>query len=90
MIFTRGFIPVFISCKNGQVHKEDLYELYTIGEKFGGEYSKLCLMCTYISNDIHKKESIINRAKTMNIDIIDGIDEMNDDEFEALLKRRMA
>ena len=29
------------------------------------------------------------RASAMNIDIIDGIDEMNDDEFEALLKRRM-
>lgn len=90
VVFTRGYIPVFISCKNGQVHKEDLYELYTVGEKFGGEYSKLALVCTYISNDIHQKETLINRARTMNIEIIDGVDEMSYDEFESVFKRRMS
>lgn len=90
VVFTKGYVPVFISCKNGQVHKEDLYELYTVGQKFGGEYSKLALVCTYISSDIHQKETIINRAKTMNIEIIDSVDEMSYNEFEAILKRRMS
>lgn len=90
VVFTRGYIPVFISCKNGQVHKEDLYELYTVGEKFGGEYSKLALICTYISNDVYQRETIINRAKTMNIEIIDSVDEMSYEEFESVLKRRMS
>jgi len=88
LIFMRGLIPVFVSCKNGQVHKEDLYELYSVGEKFGGEYAKKLLLCTYISNDSQKKENIINRAKSMNIDIIEDIDLYDQAKFESILQGR--
>lgn len=88
LIFMRNLVPVFISCKNGQVHKEDLYELYSVGEKFGGEYAKKILLCTYISNDPQKKENILNRAKSMNIEIIDDVDKYDRDKFESILKGR--
>ncbi len=35
-IFTRGPIPVFISCKNGRVGSEELYKFAAVTEQFGG------------------------------------------------------
>jgi len=46
VMIMKGVIPVFISCKNGSVHKEALYELSTVAERFGGKYSKKILITT--------------------------------------------
>ncbi len=62
--------PVFISCKNGEVRKEALYELDAVSRALGGSYAKRILVCTYISKNRSAREHIINRARDMNIGII--------------------
>ncbi len=59
-----GYIPVFISCKNGKVDQMALYELDTVARRFGGKYVKKELMATQeIAN------GYIQRAEEMGIQI---------------------
>ncbi len=69
----RDLIPIFISCKNGEVHKEALYELDTIAKKFGGKYGKKYLLATYLSSDKESVKYLKQRAKDMNITLIDNL-----------------
>lgn len=86
----RDLIPIFISCKNGEVKKEALYELDTVAKKFGGKYAKKYLFTTYISSDADSKAYLLQRAKDMNITVIQDINEMTikklKDEFKLLVK----
>ena len=88
IMLMRDLIPIFISCKNGEVHKEALYELNTVARKFGGEYSKKILLTTYISNIAESRKYIMQRARDMKIDIIEGIDKMDYKEFFDTLRKR--
>lgn len=88
VMLMRDLVPVFVSCKNGEVHKEALYELDIIAKRFGGEYSKKIMVTTYISNDAESRRYIKQRAKDMNIDIIDGVHLMTCTEFTETLKKR--
>ena len=63
-------IPVFISCKNGDVKKESLYELDTVSRNLGGAYSKKILVCTHISNNLSSRTHFIKRARDMGIRLI--------------------
>ncbi len=89
IILMRDLIPVFVSCKNGEFHKESLYELDIVAKKFGGGYAKKIMLTTYITNDSESKKYIMQRAKDMNIDIIDGVHLMDDVEFMETLKKRV-
>ena len=73
IMVTRDLIPIFISCKNGEVHKEALYELDTISKKFGGKYGKKYLLATYLSSDKESVKYLKQRAKDMNITLIDNL-----------------
>ncbi len=89
LFMTRDLVPVFISCKNGDVDKEALYELNTVAEKFGGEYARKVLMATFISKDELKKRFLLQRAKDMRIEVIENIDKMTKQEFKEAMKRRV-
>ncbi len=88
VMMTKNMIPIFISCKNGEVHKEDLYELSTVAQRFGGKHAKKILLTTYISSDEDGKKYIIQRAKDMKIEVIDGVQNMTKEEFYAVLKQK--
>ncbi len=85
----RDMVPMFISCKNGGVTKEALYELATVTEKFGGEFGEKVLISTYVSMDSDSRKYIIKRAHDMNIELIDDVDDMTKEEFIAELKKRV-
>ena len=85
----RDLVPVFVSCKNGEVHKEALYELNTVAEKFGGEYAKKVLVCTYISYSKSSREYIIQRARDMKIEIIEDVDMFDDEKFLSEIRQRI-
>lgn len=63
-----GYIPTFISCKSGRLSAFNtlhaLYELDTVGKKFGGKYARKILMVT---NEIYGSHA--ERAKEMGIEI---------------------
>ena len=60
----KGYVPTFISCKNGSVDQMDLYELDTVAERFGGKYAKKILIAPQGLNRAHHK-----RAEEMGIEI---------------------
>ncbi len=65
-----GVIPVFISCKHGEVRKDALYELNAVAEKFGGKYAKKILLATCISRDEYARRHILQRAEDMGISVV--------------------
>ncbi|MBO5452425.1 MAG: DUF1887 family protein [Clostridia bacterium] len=89
LMLMRDIIPVFISCKNGEVHKEALYELQTMAEHFGGEYAKKILLTSYMTNDADSREYIIKRARDMGIEIIDGVDKLGRRDFKDILYKKV-
>ena len=89
IIVMRDAVPVFISCKNGDVKKEALYELDTVANHFGGAYVKKALLTTYISSDAQSRRYLLQRARDMNIEIIENIDKMYRDELIRTLKKRI-
>lgn len=83
-----GQTPVFISCKNGVVQKEALYELEAVADKFGGEHAKKVLISTYTNKNQKARSFILQRARDMNIEIIEGIDKMSREELTKALRIR--
>lgn len=84
----RDLVPLFISCKNGEVHKEALYELDTVSRKFGGKYAKRFLLASYISLNADAEAYIRQRAKDMDITIVSlsDIDVLDRESFKKRLR----
>ena len=59
-----GYIPVFISCKNGKVNQMALYELDTVASRFGGRYVRKEMRAGQ-----ELSEAYANRAKEMQIEV---------------------
>lgn len=89
IIVMRDAVPIFISCKNGEAKKEALYELDTVANHFGGAYVKKVLLTTYISSDAQNRRYLLQRARDMNIDVIENVDKMDREEFIRTLKKRI-
>ncbi len=88
VMLMRDLIPIFISCKNGEVHKEALYELAAVAEKFGGEYARKILLTTYVSADPDSRKYVLQRARDMKITVIEGVEKMTKEEFKDILKAK--
>ena len=82
----RDLIPMFISCKNGEVHKEALYELDTVASRFGGKYAKKFLIGTYINSDQDSLEYFKQRAADMNITLISDVNSYDESDLKNTLK----
>ncbi len=90
VVATCGLVPYFISCKNGAFTPEELYKLYSIGERFGKGYCRKIIVSTNLTYSLgSKKQVYMQRAADMGIDIIENVHEMTDDEFSEELKRVM-
>lgn len=87
LMLMRDLIPIFISCKNGYVHKEDLYELETVAEKFGGKYVKKILLCTFTDTSAISHKYLVKRAEEMGIHIMDNVEKLEHCEFVDLFKK---
>lgn len=86
VLLMHDMVPVFISCKNGNVTSGELYKLNTVAERFGGPYSKKVLVATAISDVSEQGKYFRQRAKDMNITLIEKIQDMDDAELEKKLK----
>jgi len=81
-----NLIPVYISCKNGNVTSDELFKLDTVAERFGGKYSKRVLVATALNTMKDKGIYVRQRAKDMNIILIEDIQSLSDRELEDKLK----
>jgi Domain of unknown function (DUF1887). len=82
----KGLIPVFISCKNGSVDGAELYKLNTVAQRFGGDYAKKALVATHFDKCQGGMQYFRQRAKDMNIQLIENVFELDDKEFARKLK----
>ena len=86
VIVMHDAVPVFISCKNGDFDSDELYKLNTVARRFGGQYGKRVLVATTLEHMNNDKACYIRqRAKDMNITLIDDIHQIDDKEIEARL-----
>ena len=86
VLLMHGIVPVFISCKNGEVKSEELYKLNTVAERFGGKYAKKVLIATALEEKSEADAYLRQRAEDMQIKLIEGLQEMTDEEIGDLLR----
>ena len=81
VMLTRGGIPTFISCKNGFFDANELYKLSSVAQRFGGEYAKKVLVASSLKKLGNSAGYILERARDMDITVIDGVAEMSSKEI---------
>jgi len=69
----KGLLPVFISCKNGDVDENELYKLSTVAERFGGVYGKKVLVLASLNKDENQIKFFMQRAVDMGITVINNV-----------------
>ncbi len=74
VLMMHGMIPVFISCKNGEVTVDELYKLQTVAVRFGGKYARKYLVVTALGENESAKTFRL-RAADMNIKLIEPLKE---------------
>ena len=85
VILMKGMIPVFVSCKNGNVEEDELYKLDTVASRFGGTYAKKVLIATKLGKKPGGVEHFKQRARDMKIHLIDGVHEFDDARFQKMI-----
>ena len=87
-----GLVPVFVSCKNGDVATDELYKLNTVAKKFGVGYAKCALAATAFFDPADRAYSgdavsanLKGRAEDMNVRVIGAINRMSDAELDAAI-----
>lgn len=81
VFFMQGTVPVFISCKNGFVHTDELYKLSVVANRFGGPYAKKVLVITEATPDV----SFFKRAKELGITVIQNANNLSPMQFSEKL-----
>lgn len=90
LILTRGLVPLFISCKNGDTDENELYKLNTVATRFGGPFARKMLIATNLDGkNPTASRSFIQRAKDMNIALVADASELTRGEWEEVLKSAM-
>ena len=91
-----GMVPVFISCKNGDVETDELYKLNTVAKKFGVGYARCALAATAFFDPQDRAYSgdaasanIKGRADDMNVRIIGAINRMSEKDFSDAIANLM-
>ncbi len=86
IVMMHDCIPVFVSCKNGSIEKEELYKLQTVAEHFGGKYAKKVLIATALDNrESNADEYFRQRAEDMNIRLVEGLQEKTAKELQRIV-----
>ena len=87
-----GLIPVFISCKNGDVDTDELYKLNTVAKKFGVGYARSALTVTAFFDPEDRAYSgdamaanLKGRADDMNVRVIGAINRMDRTAFREAI-----
>lgn len=84
VIMMKGMVPVFVSCKNGNLDREELYKFNTVAERFGGKYARKILVAPILAAETPGTQSLRQRAGEMGIQVVDDVWTLDD----AALERR--
>ena len=86
VLLVKGLVPVFISCKNGEVEVEELYKLSAVANRFGGKCAKKVIVAPSIEEMGNEAIGIIERANEMGIRIIKKLDGLSESQFNDVIK----
>lgn len=90
VLMMKGVIPLYVSCKNGQVEEVELYKLDTVARRFGGPVAKKAL----VTSRLDMKESSLahyrQRAKDMGIKLIENACDLEPEAFRQMVKDLIA
>ena len=86
VLLMHDIVPVFVSCKNGIVTSDELYKLNAVAERFGGQYAKKVLVATSIGCLGEAGQYLRQRAKDMNIRLVENIQDLDDAELARKIK----
>ncbi len=67
VMLTVGLQPTCISCKNGNIDNNALYELDTVSRHFGGRFAKRILVASYVNHNSQSAQHLRQRALDMDI-----------------------
>ena len=84
VMMMRGFVPVFVSCKNGTLEMDELYKLNAVAAKFGGKYAKKMLVTTSLGR-CNFASYFRQRAEDMGIVLLEPA-RLSKDEFLKAIK----
>ena len=85
VMMIHGLVPIFVFCKNGYIDTDELYKLNAVANRFGGKYAKRVLIATALGNNDFS-EYLRQRAKDMNIRLVEGVREMDDIELNKVIR----
>ena len=94
VMMMHGMVPVFVSCKNGYIDKDELYKLNAVATRFGGKYAKKVLVATSL-DDSDFSNYLRQRAEDMGIRLVEGYShngnykdftDMNDVEINRVIR----
>lgn len=71
LILMRGMVPLFVSCKNGEIGEEELYKLNTVARQFGGTHARKMLIATELDRGKPAaNQAFLQRARDMGIYVV--------------------
>ena len=85
-ILMKNLVPVFISCKGGDIEEVELYKLDAVARRFGGKYAKKALISTNHGKDEVASAYFRKRAEDMNIALFENVHLLDDDKFLNMIK----
>ena len=86
VMLMKGAVPVFVSCKNGNMDVDELYKLETVAQRFGGKYARKALIAPQLDSLGDKGKYIRKRAEDMEIRVVDDFEEMSYEDMKREMK----
>ena len=86
VMMMKGAVPVFVSCKNGNMDPNELYKLETVAQRFGGKYARKVLIAPMVDELGEKGDYIRARAADMDIRVVYNFDHMTYEEMKREMK----
>ena len=86
VMLMKGAVPVFVSCKNGNMDVDELYKLETVAQRFGGKYARKALIAPQLDNMGDKGKYIRKRAEDMEIRVVDDFEEMSYEDMKREMR----
>ncbi len=86
VLLMKGLIPIFISCKNGQVEEVELYKLDTVARRFGGPVAQKALITSRLNMGESSLAHYRQRAQDMGIRLIENACDLEPEAFRQMVK----
>ncbi len=87
LVAVKGMIPLFVSCKNGNIGDDELYKLHTVAQQFGSRNARKLLIATDLSAMPRaSRNALEQRAKDMHITLVPNAAKLTSRQWRELFK----